>query len=524
MKAVYTHRPFVAIAISFCLGIAAGYKLPVPAWIWCVSALSMLLVCWRVYLKFPPFLIFLLIGFSGAVYTNIYQAAIRDDFARQKLLNAQQVYIEGVVAADPIFRAMRYTEKTVFTVELNRARIVDKNPPEKFIPMQGKVLVNVFRKEEVIYGEKLGLKGKFSRPMEFGKKGQFSYRDYLARAGIGYTLNVKKAEPLKRLGKDQGQWVVRLAYAVRKHFRRIFDNNFSPDESGLVRALMLGDRTGVPFFISDIFMKTGTTHILAISGFNIAILAVMVLVFLKFFPFHRNIIMSLAVIFLIFNMIMTDMSASVVRATIMASVVLIAFMVERPKDHFNILGVAAFVVLIFDPLYLFDIGFQLSFVCVLSLIVLQPKVKAAAEKLLGTPKNKVVSWLSESLLVSLAVWIGVMPLIIYYFHLISFVSLLANLLIPFLMSLAMFLAMGVMFFSFFSVYVMKCFVIVLKLLLNLTIGATFLFAECPYGYVQTKEQNGWFILGYYLMLGVILYKIKETEKIQLVNSTKNGTL
>ncbi|MBF0483817.1 MAG: ComEC family competence protein [Candidatus Omnitrophica bacterium] len=497
MKQIYTHRPFVPITIMFCIGIIAGYYLSVPIWAWVVLAVTMLLGC-MLSLSYPfgKFLILLLIFFCGAAHTKILLQANQADQLTQNLWKGQEVYIEGFVSSDPVIKHLRNIDKTIFTLTL-------------FKPMRGEVLVNIFSAQQVSYGDSLRLKGKLSRPMNFGQGSKFSYRTYLENSGILYCLNVKKDVEIKKSGRIQGNGLVRFAYNTRQYFRRIFDKNFSENESGLVRALMLGDRTGVPYFISDIFRKTGTTHILAISGFNIAVLALMFLVILKFAPIHRNIIMTTVIVLLIFYMVMSGLSASVVRASLMASIVLLSFIIERPKDHLNVVAAAAFAALAVTPLVLFDIGFQLSFGCVIFLIILPPRIKVLTTKYWGEPKTKFGKWILEALILSFSVWIGILPAIVYYFNSISFVSIFANLLIPTMMSGAMFLAMGVMVFSFISAYVMNCFVIVLKLLLNVTIGVTFLFAQCPAGFVQIREQSLWFVGVYYLMLFFvvgILYK------------------
>ena len=138
-----------------------------------------------------------------------------------------------------------------------------------------------------------------------------------------------------------------------------------PLESGaFMRAILLGDRSELPKRLNESFRNSGTMHILAISGLNVALLAGAFLFLFKLLRLKREIYYILTMLSLIFLMVLTGSSASVVRATIMCIIFLTGKLLGRPVDAYNSLGTAALIILAINPKDLFDIGFQLSFIAV----------------------------------------------------------------------------------------------------------------------------------------------------------------
>ena len=175
-------------------------------------------------------------------------------------------------------------------------------------------------------------------------------------------------------------------------------------------------------------------HILAISGLNVALIAAAFLYLFRLLRLKRKISYIITMLLLIFLMILTGSSASVVRATIMCIVFLAGLLLGRPADIYNSLGIAAFFILIINPKDIFNIGFQLSFIAVLSMAYLTPKLMQLVKKDWNYYVRK---YLLEPIAVSISATLGTFPFILYYFRMATPIAIISNILIVPLMFILM---------------------------------------------------------------------------------------
>jgi competence protein ComEC len=191
--------------------------------------------------------------------------------------------------------------------------------------------------------------------------------------------------------------------------------------------MILGERKDIPPNIYRAMIKSGTVHILVVSGFNVGIVYFTALLFLKVLRLKRRMIICLSMPLLVFYCLLTGGSNPVLRATVMAIVFLPAYLVKREPDIYNSCAIAGLFILIRQPRQLFDIGFQLSFASVISIVCLYPKMK-----LFFRSDNLKIRWLRylvNSTLVCFSAWLGTMGLVAYYFRIFSPLTVLANLLV-----------------------------------------------------------------------------------------------
>jgi len=180
-------------------------------------------------------------------------------------------------------------------------------------------------------------------------------------------------------------------------------------------------------------VKSGTVHILVVSGFNVGIVVFIIILFLRLLrlPRYWRFLVSLPLI--ITYCLITGASNPVVRATVMAIVFIASYLIKRDPDICNAICVAALVILLFNPNQLFDAGFQLSFASVISIIYLYPRLKQAAG--LNRLQFRPLRFVLEGCLVSLSAWLGTAGLVACYFKIFSPVTVLANILVAPLASL-----------------------------------------------------------------------------------------
>jgi len=328
------------------------------------------------------------------------------------------VKLTGVVRGEPDVRDT-YTNLRMAAESL----VLD----DKEHAVTGTVLVRAPRYPEYRYGDRLEIEGLLETPPEFE---DFSYRDYLARQGIHSLL---RRPHITLLARDQGNFFYAKLYAFKGRAQAIIARILPEPQASLLTGILLGVETGIPADLMADFSATGTTHIIAISGFNISIIAGL-FSGLSARLLGRRRAMPVAVAGIILYTLLVGASAAVVRAAIMGSLYVIAIHYGRQSDALNSLMAAAILMTALNPFTLWDLGFQLSFAATLGLVLYTPVVQGWFEgglrRLLSEEATqKATGLLNEALIVTLAAQITTLPVIIYNFHALSLVTLLTNLLI-----------------------------------------------------------------------------------------------
>jgi competence protein ComEC len=264
------------------------------------------------------------------------------------------------------------------------------------------------------YGDRLIVEASFEQPDGVVNPNGFDYAAYLQRQGIGSTAYIS-ADRWQKVGENTEFSIFKLAAQSQKSLLNIYHKfGIVGDEFAILAALTLGSKDALHPELRQNFTTSGGMHILAVSGLHVGIIF-MVLSFLFRF-LDRNLRLKYLKAFLIVTFLwayafVTGLPPSVIRATLMFSLIAIGASLERKSQIYNTVSFAAFVMLLINPDFIFDVGFQLSFSAVISIVYFQPIVS----KWLYV-KNKALRWLWELVAVSLAAQIGTAPFSLYYFH------------------------------------------------------------------------------------------------------------
>ncbi len=275
--------------------------------------------------------------------------------------------------------------------------------------------------------------------------GEFDFRAWLARQDIYHELSVNYEGDGSLLTQRPENWIRRAAEKSRHWMQQNLTRSLgdSPDVEALITGMVLGLRHQTPEDIEEPFQQTGTLHLFAVAGLHVGIVAQLLWIVTSLVRLRRRAAIALIIPALFFYSTVTGLHSSSVRAALMAAVLLGGFLVERRVFALNSLGAAAILILIWDTNQLFAVGFQLSF-CVVGAIVLWADPIARRLHRWGEPDpflprvlfsrlrrltNHLLWWLSRALSVSLAAWLGTLPLMLWYFNLVTPISLLANLLV-----------------------------------------------------------------------------------------------
>lgn len=331
--------------------------------------------------------------------------------------DSRKVILTGIVTDEPdIHDRFVNLEVTAATITLSDGTIH---------PVTGKIQVQTFRFPTIAYGTQLELNGRLETPPE---NRDFSYKDYLARQGIHSYLALPD---ITVLAEGQGNPIYSTILNLKQQAQTTIQTIIPEPEAALLVGILLGNDNGLPPDLEEDFRRTGMTHIIAISGFNIAIL-VGLLVHIGERLFTKKTAVIVALVGVAFYTILVGADPSVVRAAIMGSLYLLSSrLLGRSSYSYASLFVAGFVMTLINPFTLWDVGFQLSFAATLSLMLyanpLINWVTQRLEKQFSKETTKqVMGILSESVLVTFAAQILTLPLMVAYFKQLSLISLVAN--------------------------------------------------------------------------------------------------
>ncbi len=259
---------------------------------------------------------------------------------------------------------------------------------------------------------------------------QFNYKTYLEKKYIYHQLFISNRSLLKVSSNTHS--LFGLASNIRESINsKLKSYSFKLDELAIINALILGQRQDISDSVYNSYVNAGAIHILAVSGLHVGIILIILgLIFKPIENFkHGKLIKTiLLVIFLWCFALIAGLSASVTRAVTMFSIIAIAMNLKRPTNIHNTLAISMFIILLFKPLFLFDVGFQLSYLAVFSIIIVDPLIYKKWK-----PKNKVIDFYWHTFTVTLSAQLGIIPLSLYYFHQFPSLFFISNLvIIPFL--------------------------------------------------------------------------------------------
>lgn len=413
-------RPPVVIAIFFCLGIMFANSMQLNFWAIMAVAIATFALAILLQRKTYIFMISILILalLAGALSLKSSRLLSKSHMNNFVYYQDNSFYsLSGFVASQPelkdsqlgfIFRAQ----------EIQRGNLKWR--------CCGKLLVKSDFAQELNYGDNLALIGNLTRPNNFNASSQ-NYKDYLARQDIYLIMRIRDPRQIIRLPGNSGSKLIRSSLFLRAKLEQLIRRHLAELPAGILSAMVLGQKRDVPWLVNNSMVRSGTVHILVVSGFNVGIVAFIINLLFKLVRIPRQARIILAIICLLIYCLVTGSTNPVVRATIMGIIYLSAYLFKRAPDMYNSLAISALIILLINPNQLFDIGFQLSFLSVLAIIYFYPKLEARVH--LQDCRNKSGKFILQGCLVSFSAWLGTLGIIAFNFGIIAPVTVLANILI-----------------------------------------------------------------------------------------------
>jgi competence protein ComEC len=499
-------RPVVPLIVVFLSGIGAAELAVLPAVVWLISAplaagltlLSALHDRPRLATLFLLLLFFSLGAGRLEVELRLLPADHVDRLPEEML--EEPLRVEGIVVSptDPLAGEPRGAEGAAGRIRilLDLRRIWLEGLE---IEVGGRARLTLLQPQIVpAYGDRIRGLVKLRRPRGYLNPNGFDYPLHLRTLGVTLEGWVGEGDILEQRGTGEGSIVHAWAYALRTRMIRAVNQLLPDDQASLLTAMTLGERTGIPPQVSQAFLDSGTYHILAISGLNVSLLAGALLFVLKALriPLRLRALLSMGLI--TFYAALAGGSPSVVRAAVMADVYLLAVVLDREADPLNTLALSALALLLWQPLFLWDVGFQLTFIATWAILV---SVNWQPVRSLPTPWR----WGTAPLVLSAAAFLGTAPILAMNFHRLSPVAILANLPIVPLSGL---LTGAGMLFGLLAMAIpqlLGLFAALIGLLIELMVNLAVWFARLPLASVQVFPPSPAMTVCYYVALGASLF-------------------
>lgn len=489
-------RPLLIATIVYVLGILLSEFLgTIPVFIIFGVALACLLIPKvRIYLIYIiAFSLIFLLG--GLLSQNMHNSSELSKFSG-KTANVEGTFLEYVK------KDKEYCSFLLKVAKVNQYPINSE-----------KIRVNYYgqnvSEQKLQYGDLIKTAISVEIPDAQRNPGGFDYRRYLLTKNI-HTIGTVKGE-LYRAGEGQSNIFVKYTLLLKNRIVEVFEKSLPQEEAALFEGIVLGKTDMLDESIKLDFSNSGLSHIMAVSGMNVAFIIMPLEYIYNKLRMKKGISTAITTVILLVFTIMTGASSSVVRAVIMSLVLLVGKLINKQADVLTSLAFSALLILLYNPISIFDIGFQLSYGATISLIIFYPKIK---EMLKFMPK-----FLQDTVAVTLSAQIGVTPIIVYYFNKFSFVSLFSN--IPAAPLAGIILLLGLITAIFGQVHII--FAKILSGLNYFLLKVLILIAEksveIPYSTVSIPTPKWYSIALYYFIITALIFlwkPIKERVNMKLI--------
>ncbi|MDZ4668726.1 MAG: ComEC/Rec2 family competence protein [bacterium] len=409
--------------------------------------------------------------------------------------------------------AVQITEKTTQTEKGWKAEALVLYGIDSLLntkPLRGKIVLYAQTTPgdtQPSYGDQLLIKSGFQEISPNKNPGAFNYQLYLQRKGIFYATYLRKNQYLK-LQSNQGNTILKKVYAFQYFIHQVLQNNLQkPGEIGIAEALLYGYDKDIEDDITDAYSKTGTLHVLAVSGMHVGLIFMILSWLLK--PLEKlkrskKLIPLLQVLGIWIYALICGFSPSILRACVMFTFVIMGKQIGRNSNPFNSLSASAFLLLLTNPNLIYNVGFQLSYAAVGGILGFYPYLYH-----LFNFKRSIFDEIWKILAVSLAAQTLTLPLSIFYFHQIPLYFLLANLLIIPLTSIIIYAGIILLIISPFP-FLASLLGKLIAWLIQLTNHIAVFIADLPYSYLDQLNWDTLQLLAYYLIcIGLIQFLFRR---------------
>ena len=481
----------VGFYILALFGVLNGISILIAA---IVTSLLLLFTLTNIF-PLKVIILWCLIFYFGILNTSV-RLKVTDELSNIAPINST---IYGKIISIPQNKG---DEKTKFFFKVNKIEYdgIVKNFKNE------KVLVTINSQNKFNVYDSYKIRGKLSLPFKAGNPSQFDYGNYLRNFDTYAVFYGRNPYSMRNIDTPCYEKINSKLTKAEKVLQEI--NNYrekilsvhakylgSPNLEILGGIVFGDDAVAPPEDIKQSFVNSGLLHILAASGMNVAFIYSFFFLILRFFrvPFKVNI--GLCIFAVLIYVFMTGLGASVVRAALMLLFVLVGKLIDRDANSISLLSFVAFLMLLYNPMYINDVGFQLSFVVTFGLLIMTPYLLKG--------KNRFINWIIGTISIPVIAQLWVIPIQIFYFNNISVYSVFANIMsVPILsiISFGGFISSLLSLIQPIANFICYSFDFVLNPLITLLVSISDFWGNLPHASVQTTHPSPAQIIIYYLIL------------------------
>lgn len=358
--------------------------------------------------------------------------------------------------------------------------------------------------------------GRLSPPFKVGNPSQFDYGNYLRNFSV-YSVFYSKngSEPVyinqpltrrERILQGINDYREKI---IQKHSKYLESPNLE-----ILGGIVFGDdAVSPPENIKKSFINSGLLHILAASGMNVAFIFSFFFLILSFLKVNYKVNVSIGIVMVLIYSFMTGLGAPVVRATCMLVFVMLGKLIDRDAHSISLLSFVALLMLIYNPMYINDVGFQLSFAATFGLLIMTPYLVRS--------KSKIINWAIGTVSIPIIAQLWVIPIQIFYFNNISLYSVFANIMSVPILSIVSF---GGFVSSLISMitpdFVCKVFDFILNPMISLLVNLSDFWGKLPHSIIQTAHPSVFQLILYYGILLNLIALIDKDIRIKYLSILK----
>lgn len=534
-KAAFVRQraPAVPIAIAVGMGIAIDHAASVDVRLW----LGLTIVCltaWGIALRLRRMTVAagLLLGTcvaAGGAWHHLQWAGVRADHLAAYATEAPApVRLVGRVQERPVIVPQKTPQFREWLPETDRTRCTIECTSliegERHIPVSGRARLEVNGVlSQLAAGDEIEVLGKFARPTGLRNPGGFDFRQYLRTEGIHVVIYSEHPECVQLMRPGTTSWR-RWQGMLRDRCERLLTDNLSERTEAVGVAMLLGTRTGLSDELKTAFAESGTMHILAISGANVGILAGLlwaVCRVLRFGPAATAVVVLVGILGYAF---VADAQPPVLRAVVMIAVLVAGMPWYRSGSIMNGIALAALGVLLWNPMFLFDVGAQLSFLTVIALFWAPRNWRAAIPQAAGDVLDDLGSWswarrggrlvwnwTTMGYVTVGAMWFFALPLAVARFQMFSPIGFVINVLLAPLMIAVLWCGYIMLLFGLVVPPSGAIFGAAFDATLRGLLAVVEWSASLNYGHVYLPGPSDLWLVGFYLCLAAVVYGMRGSR-------------
>ena len=511
------NRPICIASIFYMIGILVGLYLQISIALLSIVLVIVCIIMYAITSDVKKCVIYVCISVVGIMQIHI----LENNYNGISSKIPEEVTIKALITSNANEKEYKYTY-TVTVSEINGKKL------EKSIQLMLNIKKNKIKKDAPKFGNIVEITGTYEEPNTARNYKGFDYRQYLKSRNIYGTIDCEKYEIIATNKINVASNIVNY---VQNNIKENMFNILDEEQSALCVGILIGDREKISDITEDNFKKSNLTHMLAVSGSHITYIIVALTTILS--KTNRKFSLIITIFFLLFFTVLTGFTASVLRASIMGIITLLASILHRKSDTINNLGISSIIILIYNPYLLVDAGFLLSYAGTIGIILFYKKISNGISiivnkinpNLLNKEQNnnskiffvksiieKIILYVISSLSVTLSANIVIIPIMAYMFSTISFTFWISNILAGPVMEVVTIFGFIVYFISIIFPILAQFLGIALNLLLTVLLKIAEISSKIPGASIYIKTPSIYMCVIYYLII-YILFNMQAIKQI-----------